>query len=430
MRIHERIKVSEPAPGIRLFTVPTALKGITHIAGSLLGGDVYSPANHCALPGVVADMLDEGTRRHSKHALAERLEGVGASLAFSAASHHVRFSGIARPQDSALLIETLAEELRESAFKARAFASVIKRIVGTLDAGAEDTDEQATIRLSRLLFPEGHPNAHHTTDEVRRDVASLRATDARAFHSRAYGIGSLTLVAAGDVDAEALEKSLRESFGGWKRSALALEAPKHRATLPSRGVRETVFIPEKASVSLRVGAPLGISATHEDFYPLLAGLSILGGLPLISRLFQSVRERLGLTYAIGASIEGAYFRSDGYWLVRASFAPEALAAGKQAIERELERFAARGVSARELTEFKDAVLGGHVVGLASAHQLSAAILSTIEKERPLAYLDNYLDIIRGLTLRDVSSAIKRYVNPDRASWVAAGTVSGDEWAAQ
>ncbi|MDZ4284525.1 MAG: pitrilysin family protein [Patescibacteria group bacterium] len=420
-KLHKRIEASEPIAGVRLFVVPTGLRGITRIAGSLLGGDWYSQSDNSALAGIVAEMLDEGTRRHSKHALSERLENVGAALAFSSGSHYVRFDGAMRPKDSGLFIETLAEELRESAFRTSALRSVVKRALGNLDAEAEDTGSQAGICLSRLLFPEGHPNRAHTTDESRRDVERTSAADVRKFHARGYGTGSLTIVAAGEIDQAALEKSIRTHFRGWKRSPLALREPE-RAAEAQGGCSEAVYIRDKASVSLVVGAPIRVTATHEDFYPLLAGFGILGGLPFISRLFQSVRERLGLTYHISASVEGALYRSDGYWVVRASFAPELLKQGREAIEREIERFALRGVNARELTEYKQAVLGGHLVGLASAGRLAAAVRGTLEQERPLSFLDEYLAIIQGLTLDDVNRAIQHYVRPDEACWVAAGSV--------
>ena len=429
MSIHERITSSEPLSGVRLFVVPTGLKGITRIAGSLLGGDWYSPAENSALAGVVAEMLDEGTRSHSKHALAERLESVGAALSFSSGSHYMRFDGAMRPKDSGLFVETLAEELRESAFRSSALRSVVKRALGGLDAEAEDTGAQAGIRLSRLIFPEEHPNRCYTTDESRHDVGHINAADARKFHTRVYGTGSLVFVAAGEVQRPLLEKSIREHFRGWKASPLSIIEPAHRAVALG-GRSEAVHIPDKASVSLVVGAPIGISAAHDDYYSLLAGFGILGGLPFISRLFQSVRERLGLTYHITASVEGALYRADGYWVVRASFSPELLARGREAIERELESFSLRGVTAQELARYKQAAFGGHLVGLASAEHLARAVRGTIEQERPLSFLDEILEIVQGLTLENVNRAIKQYVRPDQACWVAAGSVEENTWTAK
>ncbi len=424
--IHKRIHASEPLAGVRLFVVETGLKGITRIAGSLLGGTRYSPVKNKALASIVAEMLDEGTRRHSKHALAERLESVGASLSFSSGSNYVRFDGAMRPKNASLFVETLAEELRESAFRASALRSVAARALGNLDAEAEDTGAQAGIRFSELLFPEGHPNRAQTTERSRADIRRTSAAEVLKFHTRAYGTGSLVIVAAGEVDDALLEQSIRVHFHGWKHSPLSLMKPE-RAAEGQGGCSEVVHIRDKASVSLVVGASIGISATHEDFYPLLAGFGVLGGLPFISRLFQSVRERLGLTYHITASVEGALYRTDGYWVVRASFAPELLTRGKEAIARELERFALRGVSARELAEYKQAVLGGHLVGLASAERIAIAVRGTIEQERPLSFLDEYLKIVRGLTLENVNRAIKHYVRPDQACWVAAGSVERGAW---
>ena len=429
MSIHERITSSEPLSGVRLFVVSTGLRGITRIAGSLLGGDLYSPAENSVLAGVVAAMLDEGTKSHSKQRLAERLEGVGAALSFSSGSHYVRFDGAMRPKDSDFFVETLAEELRESAFRSGAFRSVVKRALGSLDAEAEDTGSQAGIRLLRLIFPEGHPSHARTTDESRHDIERTSAADARKFHTRVYGTGSLIVIAAGEVDQTSLAQSIRVHFRGWKRSPLTIVELERRGRAPG-GLREVVYIPDKTSVTLVVGAPIGISATHDDYAPLLAGFGVLGGLPFISRLFQSVRERLGLTYHISASVEGANYRADGYWVIRSSFAPELLARGREAIEHELERFALRGITASELAGYKQATRGGHLVGLASAEQLARVVRGTIEKERPLSFLDESLKIIQSLTLEDVNRAIKQYVQPDQAAWVAAGSIEEKMWTAK
>ena len=53
---------------------------------------------------------------------------------------------------------------------------------------------------------------------------------------------------------------------------------------------------------------------------------------------------------------------------------------------------------------------------------SAKILSNAEHGRELSYLDEYPKIIESISLSEVNSAIKKYVNPNKLYMVAAGTL--------
>jgi zinc protease len=57
--------------------------------------------------------------------------------------------------------------------------------------------------------------------------------------------------------------------------------------------------------------------------------------------------------------------------------------------------------------------------------LTAQILSNAEKGRNVEYLDQYPDTIRRLTLDQVNSVIKNYIDPNKLTFVAAGTFTDE-----
>ena len=80
-----------PFDGVRVLSLETGVHDVVTIAGSLLGGDVFSPVSNNATADMTASMLDQGTEERDKFAISEILEDVGASLSFTSDNYRVRF---------------------------------------------------------------------------------------------------------------------------------------------------------------------------------------------------------------------------------------------------------------------------------------------------------------------------------------------------
>jgi len=136
---------------------------------------------------------------------------------------------------------------------------------------------------------------------------------------------------------------------------------------------------------------------------------------------STVRDREGLTYGIGASIGDDTF-VDGRWQVEASFAPALLDKGIASTRREVLHWWNEGVTATELDERKQNLVGTFEVSLSTTRGLAAALLAAIERGYDASWLDEYPQRIRALTLEQVNTAIKQYVDPTRLVVVEAGSV--------
>ena len=84
-----------------------------------------------------------------------------------------------------------------------------------------------------------------------------------------------------------------------------------------------------------------------------------------------------------------------------------------------------GVTQEELKAKKTTITGSYKVGMDSTGGLTAQILSNAEKGRNVEYLDQHPDTIRRLTLDQVNSAIKNYIDPNKLTFVAAGTFTDE-----
>ncbi len=418
LSISEQIKTSNPVNGLQLKTLKTSVQDVVTITGSILGGDQFSPKDNAVVSDLTADMLDEGTKKHTKFEISELLESVGANLNFSSDKYRLRFSAHCLKQNVPLVIELLGEQLRYPVFNENDLENLKKRRVGSLKRANENTRTRADGEFRRILYPEGHPNYSMPIDDEIADVEKTTVGDLKKFHKN-YGLGNMTIVAVGDVDKTALKASLKKAFGDWEQSKLSMTEITSKA-YDVGDVTEYVTMEDKTSVDVFFGVPIGIDRNHPDYYALMVGNYILGG-NFSARLMQKVRDEKGLTYGIYSSVRGVNNGSDGYWNAWGTFSPDLLKEGKEATIEQIKLWV-KNVTEEELNAKKETITGSFKVGLATTGGLASQILTNVEQGYPDTMLNEYPNIINKLTLDQVNKAIKKYISPDKLVIVAAGSI--------
>lgn len=421
--IAEQITEYEPVKGLRLLTMKTGVEDVITIRGSLLGGDVYSPQANPMIADATAAMLDQGTKKKSKFEIADRLETVGASINFSSGQQHVRFTARCLKKDISLVLGLLAEQLREPAFNKDDLRTLKKRLVGNMEREKENTGRQAGTKFLEYLYPKDHPNYRYPVDERIEMVNKLQPSALRNFHNTYYGLGNMTIVAVGDIEGESFSKEVEKVFRGWKTSPLS-KWRRTKAANETNAVTDYVTIKDKTSADIYLGLPIGIDLFNEDYYPLMVGTYILGG-NFSARLMQIVRDAQGLTYGISSFIGGVNNGNDGYWAIWSTFAPHLVQTGYEATMEQVNKWVDQGITENELAAKKTTITGSYKVGLATTRGLAGQILTNAERGRPNDYLDEFPEIITALTVEQINTAIKKYIDKDKLVFIAAGSLDKD-----
>jgi len=130
-----------------------------------------------------------------------------------------------------------------------------------------------------------------------------------------------------------------------------------------------------------------------------------------SRLFQRVREELGLCYSVFTY--QSFYRMAGVFGIYVGTRPATAERAADAVRAELQRVAGEGLSEFDLDRIKRQVKGQVMLGLESTgarlHRLAAFALH----EQPFAGLDDVLARIEGVTIDDTRRVAARYFDPDR-----------------
>lgn len=253
---------------------------------------------------VVAGELTKagGAGPWNAQALLERAESLGADLNVTTDRDSTRISlGVTTP-DLEPALEILSAVASKPRFDATEFGKLRTREIERASSAAKSSaGYAAAMILYRELFevPTAiHPYSRY--DALPSDLAKLTLADCKAWHKQHMTPKNAILIAAGDVDIEALAAAAEKAFGAWKGDAP--QAP--RFTDPQPDLERHLYLvdrPGSGQSQVMVGQ-LGPERQTPD-WPSLAVLNqVLGG-GVAGRLFLDVREKRSLAYSTGSSLE-------------------------------------------------------------------------------------------------------------------------------
>ncbi len=360
-------------------------------------------------------LLLGGTRRQSSAKIADRLEGIGATLEFHNAQELLLFSGRCTRETVAETMRILVECLSLPAFPAREVERVRAELLNDHRIEEDDTRQRAFRELSRVVFPRDHPYGRDPKGGEAR-IRRIRRGDLVAFHEAHVGPEGLILAITGDLDRMLLEKAVATPLARLRGDALPAKVPPLPAYKP-RTIK--IPMPHKSQADIVLGAP-GIPRRHEDYYALLLANLLFGRIGLFGRLGKNLRDEQGLAYYAYSSLEAR--SAGGMWSINAGVNPANLARAVQGIRGEMDRLRAEPFAAQEIVDGKDNQVGSLVVSLERNAEVAAELHRMEYYGLGMDFLERYPDIIGGLEDDAIRKAATRYFDPMNASMVIAGPV--------
>jgi predicted Zn-dependent peptidase len=361
-------------------------------------------------------MVFKGTERRSAKQLALELEVRGGSLDAFTGRDYTSYQAHTLDADLPLAVEILTDLARRPLLRESDLEPERNVILEEIN-GVEDTPDDLVFELhAGALWPQ-HPYGYSILGDAGT-LASLSTDDLRCLHQTGYYRGNFVVAAAGNVHHDQLLTVLERE--GWFEGSAAEPARPAVAAVPAaQGVdrRETR---DTAQTHIVFGT---------DTFPLndprrfvLAILTNVFGGGMSSRLFQRVREELGLAYAIFAYKH--FYQSAGQLGVYIGTQPATADAAVDAIRGEYARLAREGLPADELADGKQQLKGQVMLSLESPAARMGRLAGFILHADEYRPLDRMLAEIDAVTADDVAGVAEEFFGPERQTVVRLGPGQG------
>jgi zinc protease len=372
------------------------------------------------LQRLVAALATCGSRRHDQFEMADLLENRGASLSIESELQRVAFSAIACSSDLPMVVELLAECLREPRFDADNFLTEQARMIAELEYRAAEPTAMADDALSRMLYPASHPRHEADIAEQIARLKNFNVDDVRRYHHEHFGATDLSIVIVGDSDPTVAVALLDHAFSSWLPRPEWKPDDAATFTDPAQVIR--IDAPGREHFDVALGHRLDIRCNDPDYTALWMANHILGA-TFSSRLVSAVREEQGLTYSIHSQLAKPCRAFDGHWQVNLSLSPDKLDAGLAATRAEIAKFVEIGVSREELAAKQRQAIGAFQINLATLYGLSETMLFGAERGWGANYIYAFADRIESVTAAQLNRVIRTHLRPTALRMAVAGPLA-------
>lgn len=277
----------------------------------------------------------------------------------------------------------------------------------------EDTPDDLVFELHNEALWGSHPYGYAILG-TRETIGALAVDAVRALHGSAYRPQHMVVAAAGRVEHDALLDVLSRT--GW-------------ADLPGGDPEEPVVPEPVAEPPMRrhidreghqthivLGSPSVAYGDPRRYAVSLIGLMLGGGMS--SRLFQRVREELGLAYSVYSF--QSFHQDSGLQGIYAGTSAETAARALEEIFNELSRLSEVGFPAEEIEAGKSQLKGQLTLSLESPASRMFRVASSALYGEPFLPLDEALARIDAITPEQVLAACREFFPPDRQTVVTLG----------
>jgi len=398
--------LSEYMPGVRSVAIGAWVR-----AASL-----HEPRDRMGVSHLLEHMVFKGTRRRSAKEIALSLESLGGSLDAYTSREHTVYQARVLDEHLEIAADVIGDLVFEPVIRPTDLA--LERNVVLEEIGmVEDTPDDLVFELHNAAMWGDHPLGYSILG-TRETVSSLGVDDLKHLHTKAYRPSRLVVAAAGNVDHDQLVEILTKT--GWTERTTgkpkSLSVPRAKPAGPSRQ-----HIKRKGSQThIVLGTP---TMGHDDpRRHAMVLLSVVLGGGMSSRLFQRVREELGLAYSVYTF--QTFYATCGVQGVYVGTAPKTADAALGAIEQELASIVDRGLPEEEIAQGKGQLKGQITLSLESptARMYRAAAVDLYGE--PYRTLDEMLALVDSIEPRTIHELARAYLNPSAQTVVSLGPTAG------
>ena len=396
------IVCSEFVPGVRSVALGVWVRSAS----------VHEPREMMGISHLLEHLVFKGTAKRSARQIALELESRGGAIDAYTGREHTCFQAHVLDRDLPIAVELLrdlmfAPLLREEDLRLE------RQVVYDEIALVEDAPDDLVFELHNKLLWGEHPYGY-TILGTRDSLGKLSAGDMRAVHRREYRPDNIVIAAGGNIDHDDLVARLvAAGWGESGSSSVSSDARIPPATEPpavrhvSRDLQQTHIVSGSTTIKM-----------NDPARPAFMVLSALFGGGMSSRLFQRVREELGLAYAVYAF--QSLYADVGIHGVYVGTAPNTAAKAQQAVTDELKRLTDDGIAEDELALGRRQLVGQFLLSQESVNARMNRAASRELYGEPYRTIDEVIARIEGVTVADVLVVARKWFAPERQTVLTLG----------
>lgn len=356
---------------------------------------------------LIPSLLWRGTSKYSFQQIRDRVDGLMSTLDIDGYDGILIASIKSERAHFQEMIDLTLHMLMSSSFNPEEFAIVRQREIDNYEEVKSDPQRVGFQELERLKNPWPKDNIHyvHSFDEIIEGLRSLSLAHLKSAYQNLVSIDYCSVGLVGDFEPELVSEKLR--------AALCVQAkgePFARITQPFiKNIATEVKLdcPDKEMAIIAEAFNFPMRDDHPDYVPLKMA-NYMFGEHMNSRLMNRIREREGISYGAGSSIEISRHEEHASLNIYAMAAPESISRARRAIEEEWSRLLSQGIEEKELETAKVSMWLSFQNVLGNDGYLVHALARDLEIGRDFWWRKQLYERVKNITCKEINHAMQQW----------------------
>jgi predicted Zn-dependent peptidase len=400
------------ANGLRVIT-----EAMPHVRSVSVGiwigsGSRRETAEQNGLSHFIEHMLFKGTSKRSAEDIARSVDSIGGNLDAFTAKELVCYNTKVLDEHLSQAFDVLADLVLHPMFREDDIEKEKGVILEELKMEA-DSPDYLVHEIFSSNFWKDHPLGKPILG-TRETVKKYDRAMVQSFYSSIYAPANMLITAAGNLAHERMVALVREHF-----EDVAPGEPLGADPVP--GTHARIALRNKKALE-QVHMCLGVPSyplPHEERFACYVMNTLLGG-GMSSRLFQNIRERQGLAYAVFSELNP--YRDTGCLSIYAGTSLESAPKVVQSILKEFRQLKEQAVNDEELRRAKDHLKGSLMLSLESTGSRMSNLARQEMYFSRFFTLDELVESIELVTAADVQRIAQTFFDPKQIALTVLGNL--------
>ncbi len=361
---------------------------------------------------MMSELLLSGTKTRTKDKLNGEIDQMGANINVS--DEGISGSGLKKYQEK--ILDLMADIVMNTTITQEELDKEKKKTLSGLETEKNQPDAMVRNVSSVVNFGNNHPYGEIATEESVKKITLDRCSN---YYHTYFRPNVAYMAIVGDVTLAEVKPLIEKYFGKWQKH----DVPSASYTIPEvsgNKYTKVAFAPRTAAVQsvVSVTYPVDLKPGTPDVIKARVANTVLGG-GSQGRLFLDLREKHGWTYGAYSSLRDDELGGTFSATVKCRNVVSDSAVG--ALLDEMRMMQTEKVNDTALQNSITYLSGSFAIGLEDPKRVAQNAINIERYHMPKDFYQNYLKNLSAVTADDVMSMSIKYIRPDHANIVVAGS---------
>jgi predicted Zn-dependent peptidase len=397
--------------------LPIILEPLDYLKSVSIGvwikiGSINESVENNGISHMIEHMLFKGTTNRSAKILAEDMAKMGGNLNAYTSKECTSIYATTLEEHLPEIIDLIGDMIGNSCFHKEDIERE-KSVIGEEIDMYNDSPEDLVHEMLQKKVWENHPLGYIISGE-KNIVNKLTKEEIQGFMNRFYRAENMVISLSGGMQIDKVLDWLETSFGSIKRESkpFLIEKPKYNRCF---------YYQKKDIEQIYMNIAFNCVEYNSNQKYILSIVNAILGDSENSRMFQVIREELGLTYSIYSY--GSIYDNGGLFHIDAILNPKKILQVFSEIFKIIDQLISRGISEKDLLCAKEQIKTEIMISNESTkYRMNSNGRSYLSRQRVVS-IEETISCLEQVSMQNVKTFMRQYLNPKESSISLVGNIT-------